>query len=85
MTPGRTDCLLGTLRENPDVDWIITYSTYCASVLHEACSTDAVDTWSAANGTYTLYDLRVDGRVIGLLETPFLGTAMLATRASAHS
>lgn len=73
VIPGRTDFLLETLRKSPDVDWIVTYSTHCANALREECSADAVDTWKAANGTYALYDFHLDDRVIGLLETPFLG------------
>ena len=74
VIPGRTDLLLETLQKNPDVDWLITYSSDCATALREARPTDAVDTWDAANkGTYTLYDLYIEDRVIGLLETPFLG------------
>jgi hypothetical protein len=73
VMPGRTDLLLDTLRENPDVDWLITYSPHCARALREACRTSSADSWRAANGEYQLFDLHVDGRTIGLLETPFLG------------
>jgi hypothetical protein len=69
----RTNLLAETLRENSDVDWLISYSPHCVDALRERFGNDVVDTWEAANGTYTLYDLHVGERVIGLLETPFLG------------
>jgi hypothetical protein len=73
VASGRTDLLVETLRANSDVDWIISYSPHCVDALRETFENDAVDAWEAANGTYTLYDLSVGERVIGLLETPFLG------------